>query len=221
MSNPKLKVNGSDWTKLLTDHELIPHLGMLLQAYRDAPPNRREEILLETQKKIKGTQAKANTPAGSEVLPAAAKPQPAATAPSAMPPFEPEPFTSTRGEDRRRHPRMKCFVAVELRVVGTETLLWGTLSNSSLGGCFVETSATIPSGAKLEIGLWVATGKIWVKGLVLNGIVTRSSPSIGARVRFEDLDGKERETLRQFMKFVDTTTQSYQAEQGYLAQMKR
>jgi hypothetical protein len=217
MSEPKSSSEGADWTKLLTDHELIPHLGMLLQAYRDAPPDRREEILLETLKKIKGTSAKPTDATRAVEVPAKLP----STEPPATPPFEPEVFTQTRGEDRRRHARMKCFVAVELRVEGTQTPLWGNLSNSSLGGCFVETAANIASGAKLEIGLWVATGKIWIKGLVLNGIVTRTNPSVGARVRFEDLDGKERETLRQFMKFVDATTQSYQAEQGYLAQLKR
>lgn len=211
---------GADWTKLLTDHELIPHLGMLLQAYRDAPADRREEILLDTLRKIKGTSPKTandipnNQPAGEK----------AATAkmtPPVAPPFEPEAFKSSRGEDRRCHPRMKCFVAVELRVEGSSTPLWGNLSNSSLGGCFVETAAPLASGSKLEIGLWVATGKIWIKGLVLNGIVTRTNPSVGARVTFADLGGNERETLRQFIKFVENTTQTYQAQQGYLAQMKR
>lgn len=229
MSEPKLSSAGADWTKLLMDQELIPHLGTLLQAYRDAPPEKREEILLETLKKIKSKSAKAKEAAPvvseREVAPAVSAKEvpipPAEAKPSATPPFEPEVFTQTRGEDRRRHARMKCFVAVELRVEGSQTPVWGNLSNSSLGGCFVETPANIASGSKLEIGLWVATGKIWIKGLVLNGIVTRTNPSVGARVKFEDLAGPERETLRQFMKFVDSTTQSYQAEQGYLAQLKR
>jgi hypothetical protein len=224
MSEPKLSSAGADWTKLLMDQELIPHLGTLLQAYRDAPPEKREEILLETLRKIKSTAPNSTNaaPAVSATVPATGGPAgPAPMEAPATPPFEPEVFTSTRAEDRRRHARMKCFVAVELRVEGSQTPVWGNLSNSSMGGCFVETPATIASGTKLEIGLWVASGKIWIKGLVLNGIVTRSNPSVGARVKFEELGGSERETLRQFMKFVDTTTQSYQAEQGYLAQMKR
>lgn len=220
MSDAKSSSASADWTKLLMDHELIPHLGMLLQAYRDAPPDKRDEILLETLRKIKSM-----PPSATDAKPAASVPEvrthAAPVEPPTTPPFEPEVFASTRGEDRRRNPRMKCFVAVELRVEGSQTPVWGNLSNSSLGGCFVETPATIASGTKLEIGLCVATGKIWIKGLVLNGIVTRTNPSVGARVRFEDLAGPERETLRQFMKFVDSTTQSYQAEQGYLAQMKR
>jgi hypothetical protein len=220
MSNPKSDSNGADWTELLTDHELIPHLSMLLQAYRDAPPDKREEILTATLRKIKSAAQKT-----AEALPAAEPTevsiQSSTANASVTPPFEPELFTSMRGEDRRRHARMKCFVAVELRLEGSSAPLWGNLSNTSLGGCFVETAATIATGAKLEIGLWVATGKIWIKGLVLNGVVTRTNPSVGARVKFDDLGVSQRETLRQFMKLVDNTTKNYQAEHGYLAQLKR
>jgi len=221
MNDPLSASTGSDWTKLLTDHDLIPHLSMLLQAYRDAPPDKRDEILIETLKKIKS--GAPHKPL--EALPAAEPAEVSIQCPpansSVTPPFEPELFTSTRGEDRRRHARMKCFVAVELRLEDSNAPLWGNLSNTSLGGCFVETAATIATGAKLEIGLWVATGKIWIKGLVLNGVVTRTNPLVGARVKFDDLGVSQRETLRQFMKFVDSTTQNYQAEHGYLAQLKR
>jgi len=220
MSSQKSDANGADWTKLLTDHDLIPHLSVLLQAYRDAPPDKRDEILTETLRKIKSTSLKP-TEARLRSEPAEVSIQSPPADTKVTPPFEPEAFTSTRGEDRRRHARMKCFVAVELRLEGSNTPLWGNLSNTSLGGCFVETAATIAAGAKLEIGLWVATGKIWIKGLVLNGVVTRTNPSVGARVKFDDLRVSQRETLRQFMKFVDSTTQSYQAEHGYLAQLKR
>jgi hypothetical protein len=116
---------------------------------------------------------------------------------------------------------MKCFIAVELRVDESPTPIWGNLSNTSLGGGFVETVTPVPTGVKLEIGLWVANGKIWVKGLILSGIVTRSNPSFGVRLKFDNLEPAERETLRQFLKFVEGITKSYQNQQGYLAQMKR
>ena len=67
----------------------------------------------------------------------------------------------------------------------------------------------------------MANGKIWVKGLILNGIVTRSNPTFGVRLKFDNLEPAERETLKQFLKFVESITKSYQSQQGYLAQMKR
>ncbi len=220
MSDPKSCGPGADWTKLLTDPEFIPHLAMLLQTYRDAPAEERDEKLLAALQKIKSLSPEASRAAGSAAE-ASKGSVPAQISPKLTPPFEPGVTTSSKGEDRRQHPRMKCFVAVELRVDGSPNPIWGNLSNTSLGGCFVETAASLESGAKLGIGLWVATGKIWIKGLVLNGIVTRTNPSVGARVKFADLDSAGRETLRQFIKYVETNTQTYQAERGYLAQLKR
>lgn len=217
MTETKTSAPGADWTKLLADPEIASHLGELLQAYRDAEPATRNQVLLETMRSIK-SRASANVPSSS----IKASPQPpAATAPAATPPFEPDIFTPCWGQDRRRYPRMKCFVAVELRVAGSPAPIWGNLSNTSLGGGFVETVTPVPTGVQLEIGLWVANGKIWVKGLTLNGIVTRSNPNFGVRLKFDNLEASERETLRQFLKFVEGITKSYQSQQGYLAQMKR
>src|SRR5271169_578810 len=222
MTETKTSAPGADWTKLLTDPEIASHLGELLQAYRDAEPAQRNQVLLETMRGIKRRASAAQPAANVSSSSAKASPQPpATTAPAATPPFEPDIFTPCWGQDRRRYPRMKCFVAVELRVEGSPAPIWGNLSNTSLGGAFVETATPVPTGVNLEIGLWVANGKIWVKGLILNGVVTRSNPSFGVRLKFDNMEASERETLRQFLKFVEGITKSYQSQQGYLAQMKR
>src|SRR5713101_8182999 len=220
MSNPKSSAAGADWTQLLSDPDLVSHLGELLHTYRDALPDKRDQALLNAMREIKsGSVKNAASSAGS----AAATPpaEPAITTPEVSPPFEPDIFTPSWGQDRRRHPRMKCFVAVELRVGGSATPIWGNLSDTSLGGCFVETATPVPSGADVEIGLWLANGKIWIKGVILTGIVTKSSPCFGIRIKYAELDPAERETLRHFLKFVESTTKSYLSEQGYLAKLKR
>jgi hypothetical protein len=221
MTETKTSAPGTDWTKLLADPEIASHLGELLQSYRESEPDRRDLVLLETMRKIKNSAPRAQATESISSPSPNASPEPVATTPAATPPFEPDIFTPCWGQDRRRYPRMKCFVAVELRVDGSPTPVWGNLSNTSLGGGFVETVTPVPTGVKLEIGLWVANGKIWVKGLILTGIVTRSNPSFGVRIKFENLEDSERETLRQFLKFVEGITKSYQNQQGYLAQMKR
>ena len=218
MNETKISAPGADWTKLLADPDIASHLGELLQAYRDAEPARRDQVLRDTMRKIRNEAAQAQSTASSSKVSLEA---PAATAPAATPPFEPDIFTPCWGQDRRRYPRMKCFVAVELHIDGSPAPVWGNLSNTSLGGGFVETVTPVKTGVKLEIGLWVANGKIWVKGLILNGIVTRSNPSFGVRLKFDNLEPAERETLRQFLKFVESTTKTYESQQGYLAQMKR
>jgi hypothetical protein len=226
MGDPKYSGTGADWTELLTDPALVSHLGELLQIYREAPPEKRDQALLEAMRKIKGGAGKsaaavAEVAAATPAVATQAAPQPVATSPAASPPFEPDIFTPTWGEDRRRHARMRCFVAVELRLGNSEVPVWGNLSNTSLGGCFVETATPVPSGVSVGIGLWLANGKIWIKGMILTGIVTKSSPSFGVRIKFSELEPAERENLRHFLKFVESTTKGYNTEHGYLAQLKR
>lgn len=230
MSDPKYSGTGADWTQLLTDPALVSHLGELLQVYREAPAEKRDQALLEAMRNIKSGTARvtvtSETAASAPDFQPAAGAQPApaspvATSPAASPPFEPDIFTPTWGEDRRRHARMRCFVAVELRLGNSAVPIWGNLSNTSMGGCFVETASPVPSGVSVEIGLWLANGKIWIKGIILTGIVTRSSPSFGVRIKFSELEPTERENLRHFLKFVESTTKGYNTENGYLAKMKR
>jgi len=84
----------------------------------------------------------------------------AVSMPSAgTPPFEPDMFAPNWGQDRRRHFRLRCFVAVELRVDQAEIPIWGNLANTSTGGCLVETASAIRPDAKLEVGLWVASAR--------------------------------------------------------------
>jgi hypothetical protein len=56
---------------------------------------------------------------------------------------------------------------------------------------------------------------------VLTGIVTNSSPSFGVRIKLSELEDTELENLRHFLKFVENTTKGYNAENWYLAQLKR
>jgi hypothetical protein len=136
------------------------------------------------------------------------------------PPFEPDLFSPQAGLDRRRYQRIKCFVAVEIHVEGLEEPVCGNLSNVSRGGCLVETASAVPPGKALEIGLWVANGKIWVKGVILSGVVTRSAPSFGVRVKFSEAELAEKEHLREFLKFVEHTTRKAQSGNAYVAQLK-
>jgi hypothetical protein len=219
-SKPNAAV-GMDWTELLADPDLARNLGKLLQTYRDASPEDRERALIEVMGEIKknvssSSSSAANSAKGlSEPLPQAA---PIRT--SVTPPFEPDVFSPNWGQDRRLHPRIKCFVAVELRVNDLDAPIWGTLSNTSVGGCQVETSIHISGGSKVDVGLWVASGKIWVKGLALNGVVTRSAPASGMRIRFAGMDPAGKENLRQFLKYVQETTRSAKSENGYLQLLK-
>ncbi len=209
---------GTDWTRILSDPDLVRQVGKLLQAYREAPVEKREEALLTAMRQIKSEAAgKTSRP---EQPQAQAIPTATSTPASASPPFEPDLFSPNWSSDRRRHPRLKCFVAVELHVDESTTPVWGNLSNTSAGGCLVETATPVKPGAKVELGLWVPNGKIWVKGFALNGIVTRSGPANGVRIRFDGMAASERDNLRQFLKFVQQTTRASHSEDSYIQLVK-
>lgn len=206
--------NGTDWTQILSDPDLVKHVGKLLQTYREAPADKRETALLTAMRQIKaGASTGVSEPPKPEV-------RPVSTPASATPPFEPDMFAPNWGSDRRRHPRIKCFVAVELRVDDGPTPVWGNLSNTSAGGCLVETISPVNPGSKVEIGLWVPNGKIWVKGFAISGKVTRSGPANGIRIRFDGMPASDRDNLRQFLKFVQETNRASQNENGYIQLLK-
>jgi hypothetical protein len=219
-SEPK----ATDWTSILSDPDLVRHVGKLLQAYREAAPEGREEALLKAMQEIKSSASGSGTALAQAQREARTKtqkaPEPQPPVAVTGPPFEPDIFTPNPVGDRRHHPRVRCFVAVELRVDDAEKPIWGNLFNTSVGGCLVETVEPIKSGAKVEIGLWLANGKIWVKGFALTGVVTRSTPQSGVRLRFDAMGAGERDNLRQFLKYVQENARAKRSENSYMELLK-
>jgi hypothetical protein len=217
-----MAVNGSDWTRLLTDPDLVSHLGKLLQTYREVPAEQRETALLQAMREIKEIAVQARAAAQPAAARAIVEPERELPHPEPIketPPYEPDLFTPQESMDRRRYQRIKCFVAVEINVEGIDQPIWGNLSNASRGGCLVETASPVPPNKKLEIGLWVASGKIWVKGVILSGVATRSA-SFGVRVKFSEAELAEKEHLRAFLKFIEMTTRKATSGNAYVSKLK-
>ena len=59
-------------------------------------------------------------------------------------------------DERRYNPRYECEGSAEIRVPSQGRLLRGRIVNLSLGGCYIETSASLDIGTKIEIVLRVA-----------------------------------------------------------------
>ena len=47
---------GTDWTQLLSDPDMVRHVGKLLQVYREASPEQRNDALLTAMREIKAEQ---------------------------------------------------------------------------------------------------------------------------------------------------------------------
>lgn len=213
MSSATPSIAGADWTQLLSDPEIVPHFTKLLKVYSEAPAEKREQVLLAALRKIKQEGPGALDISATLIESVHGS----AASPVVAPP--PEVSASVWAEDRRSYPRMKCHIAVELRIDGSVVPIWGNLSNASLGGCLVQTPEIVSSGANLNVGLWVASGQIWVKGIATKGVSTTSNPTV--RVKFSGMESVEKETLRNFLQLIQNETKDYSTKYGYLAQMKR
>jgi len=60
---------------------------------------------------------------------------------------------SSSGKERRRSPRFRCAGSAEVTTEGSPARMWGTLTDISLRGCYVEMSTTFPVDARVELVL--------------------------------------------------------------------
>ncbi len=105
--------------------------------------------------------------------------------------------TATAGpgfKDRRQSPRLRCSGSVEFRAAGSDVRMWGTLTDVSLHGCYVEMNATFPVDTKVDLilksfGIRIHTG----------GTVRATYPSLGMGICFADVEPLEQLQLRQLL----------------------
>jgi hypothetical protein len=98
--------------------------------------------------------------------------------------------------ERRRWPRVKCSVSVELRAKG-QAVIWGKASDLSQGGYFIEMPIPLHSGTSFGIALWLGEAK-----LHLQGEVASVQPGFGNGVRFLGLTSEHQEHLRRFIESI-------------------
>ena len=56
-------------------------------------------------------------------------------------------------KERRRSPRLKCAGSAEFRPEGSDVRMWGTLTDISLHGCYVEMNNTFPVETRVNLSL--------------------------------------------------------------------
>lgn len=76
------------------------------------------------------------------------------------------PPTSPSGKERRRSPRYRCTGSVAFTPEGSSVRLWGTLTDISLRGCYVEMTATSPVDTKVDLVLDALGIRIRAQGVV-------------------------------------------------------
>jgi hypothetical protein len=98
-----------------------------------------------------------------------------------------------RNAERRRWPRVKCSISVEIRQAG-QAMIWGKASDLSQGGCFVEMAIPLPMGSEFDIAVWLRDAK-----LPLRGRVVSLAPGFGNGVCFLNTSSAAQEHLRRFL----------------------
>ena len=107
-------------------------------------------------------------------------------------------------KNRRQHARLKCRVTIELQPEGAETPILANLTDVSMGGCYVETSAILAPGTKVKLIFSIDDGQ-----LPAEGSVTRIDPGSGLAVQFKELTREARENMQRILEFVQNTTMYY------------
>jgi PilZ domain-containing protein len=100
-----------------------------------------------------------------------------------------------RIQERRRFPRVKSALALELRYPGCTAPVRATTSEISLGGCYIETMFTLDVGTKLDVVIWLDGQKLAAKGV----IATRY-PQVGNGIDLTDMKPEDHAKLESFLK---------------------
>lgn len=119
--------------------------------------------------------------------------QEAPTEPAAAKLVREEVAAAGSGE-RRRSPRYKCEGSAEFRAAGSDVRTWGTFTDISMNGCYVEMTATFPVGSRVDLGLELHGVRIQVQGEV-----RVSYPCLGMGIAFTDISQTDRARLRDLM----------------------
>lgn len=98
-------------------------------------------------------------------------------------------------QERRQHPRLKCEGSAEFRVGGTDVRTWGTFTDLSLNGCYVEMTATFPVGATVELNLELNGLQVQTRGEV-----RVSYPFLGIGIAFREMSGENRSRLQEMVR---------------------
>lgn len=98
--------------------------------------------------------------------------------------------------ERRKYPRVKLSVPVEVHAEGSTAPLHCATSDVSLGGCYIESMYPFPAGTALELRLEAAETL-----LILARVVT-CDPQFGNGIEFLRLLPEDRAHLERFLNTV-------------------
>ncbi len=89
---------------------------------------------------------------------------------------------SVAWKERRQSPRLRCSGSAEFRTEASDVRIWGTVTDVSLHGCYVEMNTTFPVGTKVDLVL-----KSFGIRIETRGEVRASYPFLGMGICFAEI----------------------------------
>jgi len=96
-------------------------------------------------------------------------------------------------DERRKHPRFKLKVPVEIAVESNDIPLRTATSDLSLEGCYIESMFPFPVGTNLELKLQTEST------LLILAVVVTSDPQVGNGYKFTRMLPEDIEELARFI----------------------
>ena len=94
----------------------------------------------------------------------------------------PAAANSLAWKEKRQSPRLRCSGSAEFRTEASDVRIWGTVTDISLHGCYVEMNTTFPVGTKVDLVL-----KSFGIRIETPGTVRASYPFLGMGICFAEI----------------------------------
>lgn len=96
--------------------------------------------------------------------------------------------------ERRKYPRRRCALPVEVVSVSGHYRSSGQTTDVSPNGCYIQMLFTIPTGTRLDVTLWVGGEKITGQGLV-----RAEDRGVGIGIEFDKLAPADRARIQAYL----------------------
>jgi hypothetical protein len=127
--------------------------------------------------------------------------------PASVGPIAAAPQNSVPEKDRRRSPRFKCAGSAEFTAEDGNVRMWGTLTDISLRGCYVEMSTTFPVDTKVALVLEASGIRFRARGTV-----RISYPFLGMGILMSEIEPDQKVLLEQLLSALAKSSSSSQPE---------
>jgi len=106
----------------------------------------------------------------------------------------PGPTEVFESDERRKSPRLHCSGSAEILAEGSDVRMWGTLTDVSLHGCYLEMSGVFPVDTIVELVLKSCGIRIHAQGRV-----RASYPALGMGICITEIEPGQQAQLKQLL----------------------